>query len=288
MTPLKATTVTRVMGIVITPVLMFGWLGLPEYGLAGAAIANVLAQAGGMAVNLTVLLRGSSRVQLSLRGVRVDLGIMAGILRIGLPASLSGMERSLSQILLLGIAASFGDVAVATYALTRRLEMLASFGGQGVGNAVGVMVGQNLGAQRPDRARQSVGWGLLYVAGAKVAVGAPLFLFPAAFVLIFTAQPAVVELASTWFRILVVGAFFMGFATVFQQTFNTAGDTITVMLVTLVTLVMVELPLAFGLSRVPEIGALGIAWAILVEMMARAAIFVPIYFHGRWLKVKVL
>lgn len=160
MTPLKATTVARVLGVILTPLLMFGWLGFPFYGLMGAALANVVAQGAGAGVNIVALFRGTSRLHLTFRGYHPDFRILGRLLRIGVPASVGGMERGVSQIALLAIVTPFGDIALAGYALTRRVETLANFGAMGVGNATGVMVGQNLGAGRSDRSRQSIGWGL--------------------------------------------------------------------------------------------------------------------------------
>jgi len=288
MTPLKSTTVTRLVHIVLTPFIMFGWLGFPAFGLAGAALSNLLAQLVGGAINMYVLFYGSSRLRLTLRGFRLDYPILWRLLKIGAPASVAAMERALSQLVLLVIVAPFGDVALAAYGLTRRVEMFANFGGMGFGQAAGIMVGQNLGAGRPDRARSSVGWALGYVSSAKALVGVPLLLFPVLFVLPFTSEAEVVSLTATWLQILVFGAFFMGLGIVFQQSFNVAGDTMTVMVVTFVALVAVELPIAWLLCHPLEVGPLGIAWAHVIGMALRAAIFVPLFYWGRWLRVKVI
>jgi len=287
-TPLKATTVTRVLGIVLTPVLMFGWLGFPSYGLTGAAIANIIAQTAGASVNFYALFRGNSLMHLTFRGYRVDFVVLGRLLRLGVPASLGGMERAISQLVLLGIITPFGDVAVVAYSLTRRVETIANFGGMGVGNAAGVMVGQNLGAGRPDRSRQSVGYGLVYVFAISMTASIPLLVAPALFVSLFTPQPEVIELTAVWLRILVFAAIFLGFGQVFQQAFNTAGDTITVAIVTFLSLIAIELPLAWFLSHGLGIGPLGMGWAHLVGMALRVAFFIPVFFWGRWLRIKVL
>lgn len=288
MVPLRATTVTRIIHIVLTPFFMFGWVGFPNFGLAGAALSNLLAQTVGAGINLFALFRGSSRLRLSLRGFHMDRGIMWQLIRIGAPATATGMERAIAQLVLLKIVSPFGDVAMAAYGMTRRLEMFANFGGMGVGNATAIMVGQNLGARKPERARRSVAWGLLFVTAFKTLIAVPLVFLPVLVVNIFTSEPEVVALTAVWLRILALAAIFMGLGMVFQQAFNVAGDTVTVMIVTLLAVAFIEIPMAWLLSYPLGVGALGIAWANVAGMMVRAATFVPFYIRGSWLKRQVI
>ncbi|HLB28405.1 MAG TPA: MATE family efflux transporter [Dehalococcoidales bacterium] len=285
--PLRATTITRVLHLVMSPLFMFGWIGFPEMGLAGAAMANLLSQAVGASINMYMLFSGNTRLHLTMRGFRLDRGIIWRLVKIGAPASATGMERALAQVLLLKIVSPFGDIAMAGYGMTRRLEMFANFGGMGVGQATGIMVGQNLGAKRPDRARRSVAWGLVFVTAFKLIIAIPLVVFPTFVVLAFTKEPAVVSLTTDWLRILALAAVFMGLGVVFQQSFNVAGDTLTVMMVTLAE-VFIEVPLGWLLSHPLGFGPLGIAWGNVIGMVLRASIFVPLYFRGRWLTRTVI
>ena len=285
--PLRATTVTRVLHIAMSPLFMFGWAGFPEMGLAGAAMANLLSQLVGASINLYMLFSGHTRLHLTMRGFRLDWGIIWRLVRIGAPASGTGMERAIAQVVLMKIVAPFGDIAMAGYGMTRRLEMFANFGGMGVGQATGIMVGQNLGAKHPERARRSVLWGLGFVTAFKFLMAIPLVIFPTFVVMIFTKEPEVVSLTADWMRILALAAVFMGLGVVFQQAFNVAGDTVTVMIVTL-AVVAIEIPAAWLLSTPLGIGPLGIGWGNVIGMAIRAAIFVPIYLKGRWLERKVI
>ena len=288
MTPLKSTTVTRVIHITLTPFLMFGWWGFPAFGLAGAALANVLSQAVGFGINGYALFHGSSRLHLTFRGYRVDYRVLLRIIKIGLPASVAATERTTAQLILLRLVSPFGDVTLAAYALTRRFEMFANFGSMGVGQSAGILAGQNLGAGRPDRARQAVGWGLVYVTVIMSGLMAILLIFPAAITAFFTSNPEVVALTATWLRILALGFIFMSLGMVFQQSFNTAGDTLAPMIFTLIALWGMELPLAWLMAYGLHIGPLGFAYARIIAMASRLALYVPYFFWGRWLRVKVL
>ncbi|MBI4299108.1 MAG: MATE family efflux transporter [Chloroflexi bacterium] len=286
--PFKASTVARVLHIILSPFLIFGWWWFPDLGLPGAAWANLIGQLAGGAINFYALFTGKSRLHLTLRGYRVDYPVLGRILKIGVPASMTGMERAVAQLVLLGLAARFGDVALAAYALTRRAEMLTNFGTMGLGKASGILVGQNLGARRPDRARQSVVWGLVYAIAMQLVLGGLLFVFVVTVVTLFTKEADVVALASVWFRIQVIASVFLAIHMVFMQSFNTAGDTLAPMVITLVAVWGVELPLAWLFSRSLGMGPLGIGYAAIVGMGIRAVFYVPYFFWGRWLRIKVL
>src|SRR5688572_9495797 len=102
-TPMKATTTARIIDIALSPILMFGWLGTPEFGVAGVAVANLIGQAIGMLINVEALAtgRGNSRLHLSLREYRFDGRLCWRLIRLGLPATVNSIERSAAQVILL-------------------------------------------------------------------------------------------------------------------------------------------------------------------------------------------
>ena len=287
MTPMKATVVSRVIHLALSPVLMFGLLGMPDLGLAGAAVATIIAHLCSLGLLLYVLFKGTSRLHLTLRGYRLDWPLLRELIRIGTPAAVNGMERSLAQLVLLGLVTPFGDYAVAAYTLTRRVEMFGHMGSQGFGQAAGIVVGQNLGRGNIARAKETVLW----AAGIAMAINGVLTLaivaFPEAFLSIFSRETEFLEVAKTWLLIQVVGYVAMGIGNVAAQSFQTAGATVVVMFVTLVTMWGIEFPVALYLSRETELGALGIAWALVTPMLARPLFFIPYFFWGRWYRVRV-
>ncbi|MBI4201565.1 MAG: MATE family efflux transporter [Chloroflexi bacterium] len=302
--PLRATTLTRVTHIVLSPFLIFGWLGLPAMGIPGAGLADVLAQLLGAAWNFRALFTGQSQLHLSMRGYRLDPPVLWRTTKLGLPASVTGMERSIAQLVVVGIVATFGTLAVAAFSLTRRAENLAHLGAQGMGGATGVLVGQNLGAGKPDRAVKTVYWAVGYVSALALLTAVLMFVFAAPLMKVFTRNADLVPLATDWLRILVVSYLFLGVGQVFAQSFNTAGDTFAPMLITLLAIWGVQQPLAlllsgqslhlglFGLSlTMPSIGHLGqfgIAWAISIAGFVRVAVYIPYFLWGPWMKKRVI
>jgi len=286
--PMRATLVSRLFHVVLAPFLMFGWWIFPEMGLAGSALATVLAQLVGIAINVYGLASGQSRLTLDLRHPRLDFPLMWRQIKTATPASVRGVERGLSQVVLLGFVAPFGDVTLAAYSLTRRLEQLTSFGSGGMAQASGVMVGQNLGAGNPARAKEAVLWALLFTGVLKVILTVFFFFFATASAMVFTGDAATVDLTAQWVRIQVFSTVLMGLTIVLQESFNGAGDTLGPMVLTLLGVWLVEVPVAWYLCTQTSVGPLGVAWALIACFAARLAFSVPYYFWGRWLRVKVI
>lgn len=286
-TPMKATTCARVLHILLSPCLVFGWLFFPALGLPGAAIANVVAQLVGVAMNFYALFAGRSRLHLSLEGYRVDFPLLWRIVKLGAPASVTGAERTIAQLVLFGVAARFGDYVLAAYSLTRRIETVTHLGSQGIGQASGVIVGQNLGAGRPERARQTVLWGIIFSILVTATMSTLMFVFAEPFLSVFSEQRDLLEVAVIWLRIQAVGYVFIGGANVFMHSFNTAGDTLIPMIVTLVSIWGVQQPLAFILPEALGLQQYGVAWAINVAILVRYLVYVPYYVWGPWMKKSV-
>jgi Na+-driven multidrug efflux pump len=116
------------------------------------------------------------------------------------------------------------------------VEIFANLGSQGMGQASGIIVGQSLGAKQPKRAKETVLWASAYVTVMKSIFGALVFAFPLFFLSIFNQEPELLSVATVWLRIQVAGYLAMGVGQVAMQSFNTAGDTLVPMVVTLATI----------------------------------------------------
>jgi putative MATE family efflux protein len=288
LTPMKATTATRVIHLALAPFLAFGWWVFPDFGLMGLALANIAAQSAGVAMNFYALFTGTSRLHLTLRGYYLDFPLIWRIATLGAPAAVTQIERALSQLVIVGLVAPFGDYALAAYSLTRRTEMFMNMGSWGIGQSAGTLVGQNLGAGRPERAKAAVLWASGYVLLVKGLLGGLLFAFPTLFISVFSSDHELLPLAITWLRIQVLGYLAMGVTQVAVQSFQTAGDTFFPMVVTLVTMWGLEVPLAYALSRWTSLGQFGVAWGIVAAMFARVLIYVPYFIWGGWLRKRVI
>jgi Na+-driven multidrug efflux pump len=197
------------------------------------------------------------------------------------------MERAVAQLILILLVAPFGDVAVAAYSLTRRVEMFAHMGASGFGMASGVIVGQSLGAGKPERAKETIRKSLVFASLINAVLTVIIVAFPVLFLSLFTRDEAFLEVARKWVIIAAAGYVLLGMSQVFQQSLQTAGDTMTVMLITLGAMWGVEIPLAYFLTHSTDLGQFGVAWAMLASIAIRPVIFGPYFLSGRWLNARV-
>ena len=287
-TPLKAASVSRVLHLVLSPFLIFGWLWFPSLELAGAGAANLIAQTVGVGMNMSALIRGTSRLKLSFSGYYIDYPMIWRILKIGIPASVTGAQRAVSQLIVVFIVAPFGSGALAAFALSRRAENTVNHASRGMGRAAGALAGQNLGAGYKDRARQSVIWALVYASGASVVVSALFLAFPGTIAAFFNSDPDFVAQASRWLQILAIGYLSMNAVQVFTQAFNTTGDTFAPMVIMLSTMWLVEIPLAFALSQYTGLAEFGVPWAIVIGMTLRTVAYAAHFMRGSWLRTGLM
>lgn len=287
MTPFRAVVVQRVIHIVLTPFFMFGWWWFPGMGVAGAAASTSVSLAVSNVMVYYALFKGNSRLKLTFKGYKFDKKMSWQMIKIGAPASVVSSERAASQVVLLGLAAGFGEITLAAYAIVRRLENVLNFGSMGIAQASGVMVGQSLGAGRPERARKVVLWGLVYSNVVPGVVRLFLLFSPTLFARLFASDSEVVNTTAAWLQVQVLAVFFLSMSNIFAQSYNSAGDTITPMIVTLIGVWVIEIPLAFYLVNT-DMGAIGLLWAAVAGTAIRLLFYAPYLFSDRWLKVKVL
>ncbi len=299
-TPMKANMVGRVIHMIVSPFLIFGW-GVPGMGIAGSAAGFTIAQIISVAITAHALFSPSARFQLSLKGVSVDFPMMWRMLKIGLPASVTSGERSLAQLLLIGIVAPFGDVAIAAFALVQRLQSFVNLGLVGLAQAAGVLSSQNLGAQRLDRARASANWAVIFTVVLCIVFGILFYAVPEQILHLFTRDEALVATGVTWLRIMAIGFLFMGVGDVFMYVLNTAGDTVLPMIVSLLSIWAVQQPAAIFLSGqtvgmeifgqplpvLTGLGDQGVVWAMVVALIFRLCIYAPYFYLAPWYRKKI-
>ncbi|MBA7496065.1 putative FMN/FAD exporter YeeO [subsurface metagenome] len=286
-TPMRIIIFMRSVHVLLAPFLILGWWVFPRLGVSGAGITYGISMSLGMLLALWVLFSGRSRLQLSLRNFRLDLNIIWRIVKIDIPACVMSAQMSLGHLALAWFVIPFGTLAVAAHSLVQRVEMLLFMPGMGLGTGAGVLVGQNLGASQPERAERS-GWlAVGLVEGFMVVCSVAVVLWAESIIRIFSPEPELVEVASTFLRIAAAGYLFLGFTAVLQNCISGAGDTMPPMLFALVIMWLVQLPLAFLLSQVTNLGVYGVRWAIVAGMLVGAIAYIIYFRLGRWKRKKV-
>ena len=193
-----------------------------------------------------------------------------------------GVQANFGHMVLAFFMVPFGTFAIAAHSLVQRVEMMLFLPGMGLGMGAGVLVGQNLGAGQPERAERS-GWlALGLVASLMIACSAAILLWAENIIGIFNAEPGLVEIGSAFLRIATVAYIFVGFTAVLQNCISGAGDTLPPMIFAIAVIWLVQVPLAFLLPRVTDLGVYGVRWAIVAGMLVGAVAY-TIYFRlGKW------
>jgi len=283
MTPMKLIIAARLFHVVLSPFLIFGWWIFPRMEVQGAAVTNIIAQAFiGAGIGLWILFSGRSRLKPTLRGFKFDGKILWRMFKVGLPSSITGMERNFASLIMVALISPFGTVAVAAHSLLNRIDPFLHMPAQGFGQAGGVLAGQNLGAKQPERAEKT-GWIAAFIfTGAMIIASAIVLIIPGQLVRIFNSDSDLVDLATIFLRIEVVNYMVFGFVTVLMNCLNGVGDTWIPMITNLVSIWVVQVPLAYVISKNTGLGVLGVRWAMAIAIVIRAVVYVIYWKMGRW------
>jgi putative MATE family efflux protein len=270
------------VNIVLGPCLIFGIGPFPEMGVTGAAVGTAIGRTAGVVYQLYRITRGDSRIVLRPAHFGLDRRVMASILRMSGVGIFQNFIATASWLGLVRILTGFGSVAVAGNTIGIRIIMFALLPSFGVSNAAATLVGQNLGARRPDRAEAAVWRAGLYNTFCLGAIGLIFLLFAPQLIGIFSTDPEVVPYGVRCLRIVAAGFLFYGYGMVLTQAFNGAGDTRTPTLIYLVCLWMLELPLAWVLAYPLGFGPTGVFIAVSVAFSVLAVVSGFLFRLGWW------
>ncbi len=263
-------------------VLVFGLGPFPELGVAGSAWGIVLGFGSGVVLQMIFLLSGRTRIKLSLVNLRLDFSLMWRIVRISFPSMIQMFLRSSSRLIVLGMVGLYGTYATAGYGVANRMMLIAIIPGFGLSNTVGTLVGQNLGARKPERAEQTAWWVSLYGIIYMVVFGGLIFTYARPIVSFFDPTPQVVDFGSQCLRIVVPTQIIYIVGIVLGRGFIGAGDTVPAMNINLLTLWGVEVQLSYLLSQVFGLDLTGIWFGISTANLTNGLLFAYWFRKGRW------
>lgn len=283
-TPMRISILFRLFHVLVCPFLIFGWWIFPELGVSGAAWANVVSQSLGGIAGMWYLFTGRTRLKLTLKGFRLDRDILWRMMKVGVPSSITGMQRFIPYLILVIFIAPFGTAAVGAHSLMQRIDTFIRMPAGALGNAAGVLAGQNLGAGKPERAEKG-GWiAVALFSGAMTVCCVFIWFFTEYIIRIFSTDPELVGVAATFLKIQIVGYLVFGLTIVISLCVEGVGDTVFTMVGTLVTMWVIQIPLAWYLPGYTAIGVNGVQWAISIALVFRAIIFTLYFKSGRWKK----
>ncbi|HLJ96651.1 MAG TPA: MATE family efflux transporter [Gemmataceae bacterium] len=277
------------LNILLGPCLIFGLGPFPELGVTGAAVATTIGRGTGTLYAFSRLLRPGARVRLVWRNLRLEPSVMLGLIRLSGIATFQVFIGMASWIGLVRILAGFGDAALAGNAIGLRIIMFALLPSWGLSNAAATLVGQALGAGKPERAEQAVWRASFYNMCFLGAVGLLFVVFADPIVSVFTqaSGPDVHRYGSEALRTIACGFLFYAYGMVITQSFNGAGDTWTPTIINLIVFWLWEIPLAYILAFEFGLGPRGVFLAVTIAFSTLALVSAYLFRKGRW-KTKVV
>ncbi len=282
-TPMYITLATNVLNFALDPLLIFGCLGLPRMGAAGAALATVLSQSGGLVAMAVIL---SRRRLLTFRGP-VRSREVKTILDIGVPAGLQAITRPLTGMLMFGVATRFGTAATAAFGIGLRLLQLMYIYLGGLASAGQTLVGQSMGQQKPELALK-ISHRVIWIASLlQLGVMPLLFLFAPLLVRVFNADADVVRYGTEYLRVLAPMLVVLGLSTGWDAAQRGAGATRNPMIAALISNWGIKIPAALVFARLLGYGVTGIWLGIGVSIVVEAGILAIGYYRRGWLHKEV-
>ncbi|MEM9531307.1 MAG: MATE family efflux transporter [Pseudomonadota bacterium] len=270
------------INIVLDPLLIFGIGPFPEMGVTGAAMATTIGRGCGVLFQLWMLCAVTDRIRLHWRHLRLSPPVMVRLLRVSAGGVGQFIIGTSSWIFLARIIASYGSDPVAGYTIALRVIIFTIMPAWGLSNAAATLVGQNLGAGKPERAERSVWICVKYNVTFMLVVAVLFIIFAPQLLGLFTTDPQVTRYGVDTLRILSLGYCFYGLGMVTTQGLNGAGDTDTPTLINFVCFWMLQIPLAWWLAGSAGLGPQGVFMAVPIAETFLAIWTVWVFRKGRW------
>jgi putative MATE family efflux protein len=284
---MKVLWIGNIINIILDPCLIFGLGPFPHMGVTGAAVATNIGRGTSVIVQFYLLFLGKKRIHLSSKHLSINFGIMLRLLKLSFGSIGQNLISTTSWIALVRILSIFGSEVVAGYTIAMRIIGFTLLPSWGISNAASTLVGQNLGAKKPDRAERSVwvtGWINMILLSV---IGLILVIFPEIFIRIFIDNENVIKAGVLGLRIVSIGFVAYGLGMVLVNSFNGAGDTSTPLKINIFAFWFVEIPLAWLLAIKVGLNEEGVFIAIVVAESLMTLIAWLVFRRGKWKLKKV-
>jgi putative MATE family efflux protein len=279
--------VSNILNLILDPCLIFGLGPFPRMGVTGAALATFSGRGIGVLYQFYRLAKGTERLKILARHVRLRGSVLWSLVRVSISGILQFLISQASWIGLVRIVSLFGASALAGYTIAIRIIIFAILPSWGLSNAAATLVGQNLGAERPDRARNAVWqtglWNMVFLG----SVGVVFIVFAPWIVGLFTHDPAVTPVAVNSLRIFSCGNTAYAYGMVLMQAFNGAGDTVTPTYINLFGFWIVQIPLAWWLAMHTRLHVNGVFVSVVISESMMVVISLILFRQGRWAKQRI-
>ena len=279
--------IANILNMILDPILIFGWGPISPMGVEGAAIATNIGRAAGVLFQLYFLAGEKGIIKIHKNNIKVDGEIIVRLLKVSAGNIGQFLISTASWLFLARIIVNFGSEAFAGYQFAIRIIIFTILPSWGMANAAATLVGQNLGANQPDRAEKSV-WKAGFLNMIFLGLISIIFFFISEPIMgFFSTNPEVIRYGTQCLRIVTFGYVFYGYGMVIVQSFNGAGDSRTPTILNLFGYWLFQIPLAYVMAMKLNFGASGAFWAIAIAESVMAVAAIIVFRQGKWKTVKI-
>ena len=276
------------LNIILDPIFIFGLGPIPEYGVTGAAIATNIGRGIGVIYQLYHLFKPKGGiVKVVASHFKLNLPILKRLIELSMGGMGQFLVESASWVFLVRIIALFGSEALAGYTISIRIIVFSILPTFGIANAAATLVGQNLGAKKPERAEQSVWRASFFTMVVLGMISLIYFILADPLLRIFSEDPVVIAYGVSSLRTICLGYLFFAYGMVISQSLNGAGDTKTPTVINVLCFWFLQIPMAYLLAVKMNQGPLGVFIAIAICFSVHALMCIFVFRQGRWKKVEV-
>lgn len=283
---MKSLWICHISNIIFAVILVFGLGFIPAFGLMGLAYATVLSRLLGVLYQAFVFVSGKTSIIIRVP-LQLDIPLLQKILKLAFGGLVQYIIPTSSWLIMVKIISTFGTTALAGYIIAQRIASVATMPAWGIGNAAGVLTGQNLGAGEPERAEKTV-WRAGTINMTYLVIVALFWQIAAEYVVkFFTTEPEVARYAVQYIHVVSMAYLLLGFTMVISRALNAAGNILQVTLLYLVMFYVIQLPLAYLLGVRFQWELRGIFTAIVSSEIVLAVLFLMIFKNGKWKTIKI-
>jgi putative MATE family efflux protein len=272
----------NIMNVILAPCFIFGLWIFPQLGVTGAAVGTTLGRGLGVLFASYKLFFAEKRFTIHAYHWKIDPARLWKLIKVSAPGVLQFFIQTASWIGLVRVITGFGVQAIAGYQIGIRVVIFALLPSVGLANAAATLVGQNLGAGKPERSERAVWTAAFYNVIVQTSIGILFVVFAGSIAGIFATEPDELQYATDALRIIAYGFFFYAIGMVLETAFNGAGDTWTPTWLNFCVFWLFEIPLAYALAYEFGLGPYGVFWAITISFSVLAVIAAMLFRRGKW------
>ncbi len=286
-TPMYFVLIATLLNIPLDIAFIGGFWIIPKMGVPGAAWATIISQAVSSVLCITYLTKKNHIIEFKLSAMRFYRDIFKKMVRLGVYSAIQQSLLAISFTVMTSFVNGFGTLYVASFGAGARIDAMVIIPAQAIGQSVGAVAAQNIGAKQYGRAKKTLRWGALFAASFNLLIAAGVFIFGKEIISLFTSEPDVI----------LAGAEYLSYAAVFYVPFGImmcingllqgAGDTMAPMIFSIVSAYAIRIPAALLLAHVFHMGITGIYTGMISGPIMTTIIATIYYFAGRWTKKRV-